>query len=135
MSRIVLDASAVLAVLNGEPGADVLTQKAELLENAVLGAVNAAEVQGKLISKGMRSEDAWTATSAAAQEIVDFDRQQAKIAGSLLPQTSSLGLSLADRACLALAIALNAPVYTADRKWKNLSVGIPIRMIRKSIIR
>jgi PIN domain nuclease of toxin-antitoxin system len=41
-----------------------------------------------------------------------------------------VGLSLADRACLALAIALNAPVYTADRKWKNLNVGISIRMIR-----
>ena len=81
MNRIVLDASAVLAVLNGEPGADMLTQKTELLENAVVGAVNAAEVQGKLVSKGMRSEDAWTAMSAAAPEIVDFDRQQAKIAG------------------------------------------------------
>jgi ribonuclease VapC len=130
VSRVVLDASAVLALLHSEPGAEMLTQKAELLENAVVGAVNAAEVHGKLVSKGMPSEEAWAATSAAAPEIVAFDRQQAKIAGSLLPQTSSLGLSLADRACLALAIALNAPVYTADRKWKNLNVGISIRMIR-----
>lgn len=130
MSRVVLDASAVLALLNGEPGADLLTQKTELLENAVVGAVNAAEVHGKLVSKGMSSEDAWAATSAAAPEIVDFDWRQAKIAGSLLPQTSSLGLSLADRACLALGIALKAPVYTADRTWKNLRLGIPIRMIR-----
>jgi PIN domain nuclease of toxin-antitoxin system len=128
MNNAVLDASAVMAVLNREPGADRLPPI--LLSQAVCSTVNLAEVQSKLVDRGIRAEEAWVAALSPIQEAVVFDDEQAKTAGSLIAKTRALGLSLGDRACLALAIALNAPVYTADRSWKNLKVGIRIHVIR-----
>ena len=130
MSRIVLDASALLAVLHDEPGAEIFSQQLDLLENAVVSAVNVAEAHGKLVGLGIAADDAWDAVIAPANEIVVFDAQQARIAGGLRRQTRALGLSLGDRACLALGIALKAPVYTADRAWKGLKLGVPIHVIR-----
>jgi ribonuclease VapC len=128
VSRIVLDASALLAVLNDEPGAEKLTP--QLLADATSSTVNLAEVQGKLVSRGMEPEDAWQATISPIREAADFTVEQAKVAGSLIAQTGALGLSLGDRACLALGIALHAPVYTADRSWRNLKLGVRIQMVR-----
>jgi ribonuclease VapC len=129
VNRIVLDTSALLAILNDEPGAEVFTEQFELLENATMSAVNVAEAYGKLVGAGLGSEDAWEAVIAPIQT-VNFDMQQAKIAGQLLPQTRSLGLSLGDRACLALGITLKAPIYTADRAWKDLRLKVSIHVIR-----
>jgi PIN domain nuclease of toxin-antitoxin system len=128
VSRIVLDASALLAVLNGEPGAEKLTP--QLLADATSSTVNLAEVQSKLVSRGMEPEDAWEATVSPIREATAFTVEQAKVAGSLIAQTGAFGLSLGDRACLALGIALHAPVYTADRSWKNLKLGVRIQMVR-----
>ena len=128
MSRIVLDASALLAVLNREPGAERLTP--QLLSAATSSTVNLAEVQGKLVSRGITPDEAWEAALSPIREAAVFTGEQAKIAGSLIAQTSSFGLSLGDRACLALGIALKAPVYTADRSWKNLKVGVRIHLVR-----
>ncbi len=130
MNRIVLDSSALLAILHQEAGAEVFTQQFDLLESAVMSVVNIAEVYGKLVGRGIGATEAWEAVLAPVPEIVDFDKEQAKIAGGLLPKTRPLGLSLGDRACLALGIALKAPVYTADRAWKNVSFGVPIHIIR-----
>lgn len=130
MNRIVLDSSALLAILQQEPGAEIFTQQFDLLESAVMSAVNIAEVYGKLVGRGLRSEEAWEAATAPIPEIIDFDKELAKIAGGLLPQLRPLGLSLGDRACLALGIALKAPVYTADRAWKKVRVGVSIHVIR-----
>jgi ribonuclease VapC len=130
VSRIVLDSSALLAILQQEPGAEIFTQQLDLLESAAMSAVNIAEAYGKLVGAGIRPEEAWEAVIAPIPEILDFDAEQAKIAGALLPQTRSLGLSLGDRACLALGIALKAPVYTTDRAWKNLKLKTSIHVIR-----
>jgi PIN domain nuclease of toxin-antitoxin system len=126
----VLDTSALLAILQGEPGGEVFARQADLLENSMMSAVNVAEAHGKLVGIGIESEDAWEAVTASVPEIVDFDKEQAKIAGGLLPQTRSLGLSLGDRACLALGVVLKVPIYTADRAWKNLKVRVSIHVIR-----
>lgn len=123
-----LDASALLAILNDEPGAEKLT--VAVLGEAVISAVNLAEAYGKLVEYGITASDAWEAVNSPVGEVKEFTREQAKIAGSLISQTRPLGLSLGDRACLALAIALNAPVYTADTAWKNLKLGIRIHLIR-----
>lgn len=128
MSRVVLDASALLALLGSEPGAEKLSP--ELLSEAICGTVNLAEVQSKLMRWGLADDDAWEAASGAVREIMVFTAEQARIAGSLITETSALGLSLGDRACLALAICLKAPVYTADRLWKNLKLGIRIHVLR-----
>lgn len=128
MSRVVLDASAVLAVLNNEPGAEKLTP--ELLSDATCSTVNLAEVQTKLVSAGGRSDEAWEDTLSAIREAAPFTEAQAQIAGSLVVQTRGLGLSLGDRACLALGMTLGAPVYTADRSWRKLKLGIRIHVVR-----
>jgi ribonuclease VapC len=130
VNKIVLDASALLAILHQERGAEMFSQQFDLLENATMSAVNIAEAYGKLVGIGIGSEDAWEAVIAPIPEIVDFDKSQAKTAGALLPQTRSIGLSLGDRACLALGMTLRAPIYTADRSWKKLRLGVEIHVIR-----
>lgn len=130
MSRIVLDASALLALLNNEPGADKLTP--ELLSDATCSTVNLAEVQSKLVSIGGDPDEAWEDTLSTIREAAPFTEEHARFAGSVIAQTRALGLSLSlgDRACLALGIALKAPVYTADKSWKKLKLGVSIHVIR-----
>jgi ribonuclease VapC len=128
VSRIVLDASAVLVLLNNEPGANKLTP--ELLSNASCSTVNLAEVQTKLVSAGGSPDEAWEDTLTPIRDAMPFTAEQAKIAGSLVSQTRRLGLSLGDRACLALAMVLKSPIYTADKTWRNLKLGVPIHVIR-----
>jgi ribonuclease VapC len=128
VNRTVLDASAILAVINAEPGAEKLTP--DLLAGAVGSAVNLAEVQTKLVSRGWTSDQAWEDATSPLREVLPFDEEQARMAGDLLIQTRHLGLSLGDRACLALGIALKAPVYTAEKAWKKVKVGVRIHVIR-----
>lgn len=128
MNRIVLDSSVLLALLNREPGADKLTP--ELLSNATSSTVNLAEVQTKLVSEGVSPDEAWENTLSPIREAMPFTTEQAEIAGSLVAQTRPLGLSLGDRACLALGISLQAPIYTADKAWKGLKVGVRIHVVR-----
>jgi ribonuclease VapC len=128
VNRVVLDASAVMTVINNEPGADKLTP--QILSKALTSTVNLAEVHGKLIHRGFSPNDAWVAANGTIHEAVAFTPEHAKTAGDLVIQTRALGLSLGDRACLALAIALQAAIYTADRSWKNLNVGVRIHVIR-----
>ncbi len=128
MSKVVLDASAILAVLNQEPGADKLTP--ELLSDSTSSTVNLAEVQAKLVGAGGHPDEAWEDSCSPIREATPFTEEQAKFAGSLVAQTRSLGLSLGDRACLALGLVLKAPVYTADKSWKSLKLGLRIHVIR-----
>lgn len=128
MSKIVLDASAVLALLGEEAGAEKLTPR--LLSHATASTVNLAEVHSKLVSRGLEADDAWDAAISPIRNSEPFTEQHAKIAADMLEQTRKLGLSLGDRACLALGVALNAPVYTADQSWKSLKLGIRIHLIR-----
>jgi ribonuclease VapC len=128
VSKIVLDASALLALLHQEPGSERMPP--ELLAIAVVSTVNLAEVQGKLVSSGWRPEEAWEDATSPAGDVRPFTAEHARIASSLIAETRHLGLSLGDRACLALALELKAPVYTADRSWKSLKLGIRIHVIR-----
>jgi PIN domain nuclease of toxin-antitoxin system len=128
MNEIVLDASAMLALLQNERGEEKLTD--DLLEVAVASTVNLAEVQSKLVKKGYDPEEAWEDTLLLVTSAEPFTSDQAKIAGTLIQKTEKYGLSLGDRSCLALAIALKAPVYTTEQIWRNLKVGIPIHVIR-----
>ncbi len=127
-NKVVLDASVLLALLNQEPGADKLPP--ELLSTAASSMVNLAEVQTKLVHRGLNPIDAWEAALTPINEAMDFTAEHARLAGALVAQTRPLGLSLGDRACLALALTLKAPVYTTDKSWKNLKLGIHIHLIR-----
>jgi ribonuclease VapC len=128
VNRVVLDASAVLALINTERGAEKLTL--DVMNVSVSSTVNLAEVHSKLVNSGVEPARAWEVATATIREFVSFTIEQARLAGSLVPHTRALGLSLGDRACLALGLELNAPVYTADRSWKALKLGIPIHVIR-----
>lgn len=130
MSRTVLDASAILAVLRREAGADAFLQKLNTLPPTAVSVVSLAEVHAKLVQHGASTREAWEAAKASAEEIFDFDQRQARISGDLISQTQVNGLSLGDRACLALAMALKSPVYTADHAWKKLKIGVDIHVIR-----
>jgi PIN domain nuclease of toxin-antitoxin system len=128
MNEVVLDASAMLALLQHERGAEKLTD--EILDNAVVSTVNLAEVQSKLIKKGYDPDEAWEDALSLVTVAVPYTSEQARIAGDLIAKTEKYGLSLGDRSCLALAIVLQAPVYTTEQAWRELDVGIPIHVIR-----
>jgi PIN domain nuclease of toxin-antitoxin system len=128
MNEVVLDASAILAIVFQERGAEKLT--VEILKNAVISTVNLAEVQSKLIKKGYLPEEAWEDALSLVNSAEPYTSEQARTAGDLITATEKYGLSLGDRSCLALAIALKAPVYTTEQSWRNLKLGIPILVIR-----
>jgi PIN domain nuclease of toxin-antitoxin system len=128
MNEVVFDASAMLALIQGEQGADKLTD--EILNRAVASAVNLAEVQSKLVKASNDPDRAWSAALSAISSVEPYTSEQARIAGSLIAATEKHGLSLGDRSCLALAIMLKASVYTTEQTWKNLKLGIPIHVIR-----
>ena len=128
MNEFVLDASAMLAYIQEERGAENLTK--EILDHAVASTVNLAEVQSKLVKKGRNPDEAWEEILSLVNAEEPFTSDHARIAGDLITTTEKYGLSLGDRACLALAIALSAPVYTTEQLWNNLKVGVPIRVIR-----
>ena len=128
MSSAVLDASALLAMLHGEPGGD---QVADALDDgAVISAVNLSETVARLTDTGRSPEDIERLIKDTAVEVIPFDEELAYAAGLLRPSTRHAGLSLGDRACLALAQRLGLPALTADRVWQGLSVGVDIRVIR-----
>jgi PIN domain nuclease of toxin-antitoxin system len=128
MNEVVLDASAMLALLHHERGEEKLT--ADLLDRSVASVVNLAEVQTKLVKNGGDPDVAWRDALSSVSFVEPYTSDHAKIAGDLITTTEKYGLSLGDRSCLALAIALNAPVYTTEQLWRNLKVGVPIHVIR-----
>ena len=127
MDREVFDASAILAAMGNEPGANLVFER---ISRAAVSTVNLAEVQSKLVERGFPPDEAWESALSFAREVFVFDAQQASMAGGLIPFTRPFGLSLGDRACLALAITLKAPVYTTDRIWANLNLDVDIRLLR-----
>ena len=127
MSKVVLDASALLALLNNETGADRVR---ELLPDAMISTVNLAEVVTRLSLLGMPEEQVREVLSLLGLGIIAFDEEQAFLTGLFAAQTHSLGLSLGDRACLALASVTSATAITADRGWKDLNLGVSIRLVR-----
>ncbi len=127
MSRVVLDTSAILALLCNEPGADVV---AGYRGDALVSAVNIAEVAAKLDGQGIPATHWHYALALIDLEVIDFDNRQALAAASLRQPTGIRGLSLGDRACLQLAVMRGVPAVTADRAWAGLDVGVEVRVIR-----
>lgn len=127
MSNFVLDASALLALLNEEPGKDLV---ADAIGDCSISAVNYCEVIGKLIDAGVPDDDARDTVALLNIEIVDFDAELAVEAASLRVATKRFGLSLGDRCCLALGIARKATVLTSERTWSKLRMGLRVKVIR-----
>lgn len=137
MSKFVLDASALLALVNQEPGQDIV---AEVLAQAWVSAVNASELVAKLTDQSLSEAEVKEVLAALNLQmlnlqmlnlqIVAFDERQELMAGYLRSLTKHLGLSLGDRACLALGLQQQCRVITADKAWAKLDLGIEIQVIR-----
>jgi PIN domain nuclease of toxin-antitoxin system len=123
---VVFDASAVLAIMHDDRGADIA---ASYLSGSMLSAVNYAEVIGKLVKHGMPVDSAALGITRLIREVVPFTQEQGKVAGELLKETQSLGLSLGDRACLALGQLMEYPVLTAEQSWSKVK-GVKVQLIR-----
>lgn len=124
----VLDASALLALLGSEPGGERVASA--VAAGALIGAANLSEVVAKLVDGGVPQDEAVDALAGLGLQVPSFDQNLAYLAGSLRPATRSRGLSLGDRACLALGLREGLPVLTADRHWEGLVAGLRVEFIR-----
>jgi PIN domain nuclease of toxin-antitoxin system len=123
----VLDASALLAFLFREPGHDQVLPE---IAGGCMSAVNLSEVLGRFVRDGHDTVLVGRRIREAGLEIVPFEMEDAVLAANLRGQNDRVGLSLGDRACLALAMARGLPAITADRLWADLRLPVPIRLIR-----
>jgi PIN domain nuclease of toxin-antitoxin system len=125
---IVLDASAVIALMKNEPGADRVEA---VLHESIISVVNVAEV-ASVLSRGNSPETVRAAVAAIGAVVVPADEEIAVAAGLLAPVTAQAGLSLGDRFCLALARRAGAPVLTADRAWASIAADaqVAVELIR-----
>lgn len=123
----VFDSSAVLAVIYGESGSDDVIDR---MRGALLSSVNLIEVHSKLLLNGVPQEAARQKILQLRCEISPLDEEQARIASEMVTKTRPHGLSLGDRACLALAIQRGATVYTADQAWEGIPLKLDLKMIR-----
>jgi PIN domain nuclease of toxin-antitoxin system len=127
VSESVLDSSVLIAVLRNERlDNDVI----DVVDGAVISAANFAEVWTRIHDLGLTNDPRAQAIFTLLARVEPFTESQARLAADLRPATKSAGLSLGDRACLALALEIGGEVYTADRQWSNISVGCPIHLIR-----
>jgi len=127
MAKIVLDASALLALLNNEPGRQIVEEQ---LPNSIISTVNLSEVITILTEIGVSAKESEIIIKELVKEIIDFDQPQALTAAALRKITKSCGLSLGDRACLALAKLKNLPVLTADKAWHAINHGVKVYLVR-----
>lgn len=124
----VLDASAVLALINDEPGADAVAQA---VPGSSLGAANLAEIVGKLVDVGTDARPLRQLLDAAEVTVVPVTADDAEVAGALRALPGGRSLSLGDRCALALTLRSDPPeVLTADRAWVDLGLPIRVRLVR-----
>ncbi len=127
MSRVVIDASALLAMLFAETGHEIVS---DALTHGIMSSVNLAEVASRLFFLGADEQTTQNKLADLPIEIVPFTQDHAYRAGLLRTATKARGLSLGDRACLATAEDLKLPVLTADQSWSQLKLTIPVQVIR-----
>ena len=127
MNRYVLDASALLALIQNEPGANVVE---DVISSGWISTVNLSEVITKLTDDGIAEDDIREVIESLQVNSVPFSLDQAYVAGLMRADTKMLGLSFGDRACLSLAKQLDTAAVTTDRIWTQLSIGVEIQLIR-----
>ena len=129
MPQAILDASATLAVILEEPGADVVVEA--LRSDAAMSTVNVAEVAARLHQDGWTESEVTLVFEALGIEILPFDQEAALLRGKFHTVTRRLGLGLGERACLATGRLEECPVLIADRSWQRLDItGIDIQCTR-----
>lgn len=127
MNKVILDASALLALLQHEPGHEEVSK---YLAYSLMSTVNVSEVAAILNNVGIPESELKNMISSLIAEIIPFDKEQAFLAAEIKKETKIYGLSLGDRACLALGKINNLPILSADKVWAKLDMGIKIHIIR-----
>ena len=127
VAEAVLDASALLAFLRKEPGAEKVEA---VLPQACISAVNMAEAIGKLMEYGKHLEEVVYQVERLRIPVIPFDGEQARIAASFWKPTRAVGMALGDRACLALALKASLPAFTTESEWEKCPVGVEVVKIR-----
>ena len=127
MSAIVFDSSVVISILKQERGFESAESS---LSDALISTVNMSEVATYLVKNSVPSDTIQEVLASFPIQVVPFDESLALQTGCLYSSCKHLGLSLGDRACLALAISRKLPVLTADLVWSKLDLGIPIQVLR-----
>ena len=127
MSRAVLDASAMVAFVRGEPGGEIVDG---YRGDALASAVNVAETAARLVDLGLSLTEVERSIAHLYLDIVPFDEEQALATAATRRATRHRGLSLGDRACLELAARRGLPAVTADRAWAELDADADVRLIR-----
>ncbi|MGA8516198.1 MAG: type II toxin-antitoxin system VapC family toxin [Burkholderiaceae bacterium] len=127
----VLDSSVLLAVSKGERGAEFVIALINT-KDCVISSVNMAEVATRLLDMGLPAQELNRAVAQLGVDVIDFNQEQALACAALRPLTKSAGLSLGDRACLALAKLMQGCSVTGDRAWMEIedAVGVKVLMIR-----
>ena len=125
--KVVLDSSALVAVFFNETGANKVLPH---MNKAIICSVNMAEVVHVMMRKGQSFEQAQSLFSALNIEVAAFDARLGFLSSQISAVTDKKGLSLGDRACLALGLAQKLPILTADTAWKDLDLGADIKIIR-----
>ena len=125
----ILDASAVLALLQAESGHEAVL--AHITKSrCFISAINLTEVLQRLVDRGMSTGDAEAAFDALELEVAIFDNSAARACAALRKDTRRLGLSIGDRACIALARHHKGTAVSADREWRKLELDVSIELIR-----
>ena len=127
MDEVVFDASAVLALVYDEPGADMVKRT---IDRGVISCVNLSEVIAKLTDEGWEPTLVRSTMDRLDLRVVAFDEDQAYVSGLLRTITRPFGLSLGDRACLALAQSAALPTITGERRWVDIPINVEIQLIR-----
>ena len=128
MNKVILDSSALLALIKNEEGSSVVE---ELLGSIVMSSVNVSEVASILLDSEMSAEQVRKAIEPFIDSIIAFDFEYSILCAALRRSTKHLGLSLGDRACISLGIKLGLAIYTADKIWAELKLeNADIRLIR-----
>jgi PIN domain nuclease of toxin-antitoxin system len=127
VAEFVLDASALLALINGEAGADRVRP---LMAQCVISAVNLCETIHRLRRRGVPVETVTATLASLVPHPIPFDEAMAYVAASIHERTRDQGISMGDCACLALALVRRAPAVTADQRWKAADLGVKVITIR-----
>ncbi len=130
MSDLVLDSSAVLAYIQSEPGMDTVERLVAASDDALISAVNLAEVVTKLVDRGADAPTIREGLATLHLVTRALDEELGYATGFLRLATRTAGLSLGDRACLALGVQLGAAVLTTDRSWESLGLPVEVRVVR-----
>ena len=126
--NVILDASSLIAFVYAEPGYEVV---ADILHCSVMSTVNVSEVIKYMLNCNVQKEEIDKLLDDSLSKIIDFNRRQSYMAAELVQYTKKYGLSLADRACIALALNTGYPILTADKTWKKLEIeNVTINLIR-----